>query len=63
MKVSNIECELKHERSTMVICGSYMFEFCNSKDMKERKGYNKGRGNWEGGGTFMSNTNYQEIEN
>ena len=27
MKVSNIEYKLKHWVSTMVICGSYMFEF------------------------------------
>ena len=46
----------------MVICGSYMFEFSVSKDMK-KKGYNKGGGNKEGSGTFMSNTNCQRIEN
>ena len=45
----------------MVICGSYMFEFSVRKDMK--KGYNKGGGSREGSGTFMSNTNYQRIEN
>jgi len=27
------------------------------------KGYKKGGGNREGSGTFMSNTNYQGIEN
>jgi hypothetical protein len=45
----------------MVICGRYMFEFSVSKDMK--KGYNKGGGNREGSSTFMSNNNYQRIEN
>ena len=44
----------------MVICGSYMFEFSVSKDMK--KWYNKGGGSREGSGTFMSNTNYQGTE-
>ena len=42
----------------MVVCGSYMFEFSVSKDMKIR-GYNKGGGSREGSGTFMYNTNYQ----
>jgi hypothetical protein len=37
MKVSNIKCKLKHQISTMVICGSYMFEFSVSKDMKKKK--------------------------
>ena len=46
----------------MVIFGSYMFEFSVSKDMKE-KGFNKGGGNREGSGTFMSNTHGQGIEN
>jgi hypothetical protein len=36
MKVSNIKCKLKHQISTMGICGSYMFEFSISKDMKKR---------------------------
>ena len=45
----------------MVICGSYMFEFNVNKDMK--KIYYKGGDNREGSGTFMSNTNYQGIEN
>jgi hypothetical protein len=44
------------------MCGSYMFEVSVSKDMKQ-KGYNKGGGNKEGGGTFMSNTNCQRSEN
>ena len=38
-----------------------MFEFSVSNDME--KGYNKGGGSREGSGTFMSNTNYQRIEN
>ena len=46
----------------MVICESHMFEFNVSKDIK-KKGYNKGSGSREGSGTFMSNTNCQEIEN
>jgi hypothetical protein len=45
----------------MVICGSFMFEFSASKDVKNI--YNKGRGNREGSGTFMSKTIYQGIEN
>jgi hypothetical protein len=36
MKVSSINCTFKHYISTMVICGSYMFEFSVSKDMKEK---------------------------
>ena len=36
MKVSNINCEFKHEISTMVICGSHMHEFSVSKDMKKK---------------------------
>ena len=35
MKVSNIKCKFKHRISTLVICGSYMFEFSVSKDMKK----------------------------
>jgi hypothetical protein len=35
MKVSNIKCKLKPQISTMVICGSYMFEFSVGKDMKK----------------------------
>ena len=34
MKVSSIKCQLKQIISTMVIRGSYMFEFSVSKDMK-----------------------------
>ena len=41
----------------MVTCGSYMFEFSVSKDMK-KKDIIKGGGSKEGSGTFMSNTNY-----
>jgi hypothetical protein len=39
----------------MVICGSYMFGFDVDKDLK--KLYNKGGGNTEDSGTFMSNIN------
>ena len=46
----------------MVICGSYMFEFSVSEDMKSIS-HMKGGGNREGSGTFMSNTNCQGIEN
>ena len=35
MKVSIIKCKLKHEISTMVICGNYMHEFSVRKDMKK----------------------------
>ena len=45
----------------MVICGSYKFKFSVSKDMK--KNYYKGGSSREGSDTFMSNTNYQGIEN
>ena len=34
MKVSNTKCKLEHQISTMVICGSYMFEFNASMNMK-----------------------------
>jgi hypothetical protein len=61
MKISNIKCKLKHLTSTMVICGSYMFECSVGKDMKNI--YIKGGDGREGRNTFMSNTNYQEIEN
>ena len=43
----------------MVISGSYMFESCVGEDIK--KGYNKGDDSREGSDTFMSDTNYQEI--
>ena len=46
----------------MVICGSYMFEFSVSKDMKSML-HQKGGGNREGSGTFISNTSCQGIEN
>ena len=36
MKVSNIKCKPKHQISTMIICGSYMFEFSVSKDMEKK---------------------------
>ena len=55
MKVSNITCKLEQLISTMVICGSCMFEFSVSKNVE--KGYNKGGDNKEGNGTFMSKTN------
>jgi hypothetical protein len=45
----------------MVMCGSYKFEFSDSKGMK--KWYNKGGGNRESSNTFMSSTNYQRTEN
>ena len=45
----------------MVICGSYIFEFSISKDMKKK--YNKEGDNREGSGIYISNTNYQGIEN
>ena len=37
MKVSNMKCKLEHWISTMVICGSYMFEFSVSMDMTVEK--------------------------
>jgi hypothetical protein len=39
-----------------------MFEFSVSKDMKKEDIMKEG-GNWEGGGTFMSNTDCHKIEN
>jgi hypothetical protein len=65
MKVSNIKCELKHSISTMVICGSYMHEFSFSKDIREKINNDKRRKEvavGEGGGAFMSNTNYQRTK-
>jgi hypothetical protein len=41
---------------------NYMFEINVSKAMKKR-GYNKGGDSRDRSGTFMSNTNYQGIEN
>jgi dTDP-glucose pyrophosphorylase len=35
MKVTNIKCKPKHPVSTVVIYGSYMFEFIVSKVMKK----------------------------
>ena len=46
----------------MVICGSTVFEFSVSKDMKSMFHGKKG-GNREGSGTFMSNINCQGFEN
>ena len=40
----------------MVICGSYMFEFSFSEDMKSML-HRKGGGSRQGSDTFMSNTN------
>ena len=62
IKVRNIKYKLKHYISTMVIRGSYMFEFSICKEMKKYI-YNKGGGSREGSGKFMSNTNCQGIEN
>jgi len=53
----------------MVICGSYVFEFTVSKDMKKSQVHwnscflRKGGGSREDNGTFMFNTNGQGIEN
>jgi hypothetical protein len=44
----------------MVICERYMFR--DNKDMKSML-HMKGGGSREGSGTFMSDTNYQGIEN
>ena len=46
----------------MLICGSYMFDFSVSKDMKSML-LRKGGDNREGSNTFMSNTNCQRLEN
>ena len=42
-KVSNINSKLKHFISTMVICGSSMFEFSVSKDMENKCNNDKSR--------------------
>ena len=47
----------------MVICGSYMFEFSFNKDMIFLRINNKGGGNREVSGKFMSNTSCHGIEN
>jgi len=53
----------------MVICESYMFKFSVSKDMKNITSpmksilKTKRSDSRKGSGTFMSNTNYQGIEN
>ena len=47
----------------MVICGGYMFEFSDSKDMKKKNNNNKGGDSREGSGSFMSSTNCQRIQN
>ena len=41
------------------MCGSYMFEFNVSEDMKKKR-HNKRDGSREGTDTFMSNTNCQK---
>ena len=41
MKISNIKCKLKHLISTIVICGSDMFELSVSKDMKKKENDDK----------------------
>ena len=46
MKILNIKCKLQHLIPTMVICGSYVFKFNVSSDMK--KWHNKGGGCREG---------------
>ena len=46
----------------MVTCGSYMFEFSVSKDMKSMF-HMKGGGRREGSGSFMSNIDCQGIKN
>ena len=43
MKVSDIECELEHRISTMVICGSYVHEFSVSEDMKNEINHDERR--------------------
>jgi hypothetical protein len=58
MKVSNTKYKLKHSISIMVICGSYMHKFSVSKDMEKQWYKEKGGGSREGGGAFMSDTNY-----
>ena len=63
MKVSNIKYKFKYQLSTIVICGSYMHEFGVSKDMKKYQQRYKEKGGGSGEGAFVSNTNYQRIEN
>ena len=49
----------------MVICEGYLHKFGISKDMEKKLTMKKGEGTWygsgEGGGAFMSNTNYMKT--
>ena len=36
MKVSDIQCKLKHWLSTIIVCGSQMFEFGVSGNMNNK---------------------------
>ena len=45
----------------MIMCGSYMFEFSVSKDIKSMI-HRMECGSREGNSTFMSNTNCQGIK-
>ena len=47
MKVSSLKCKLEHKISTMVICGSYLFEFSVSKDKKSNEIYALHKGRWQ----------------
>ena len=50
--ISNVKCKPKHQISTMVVCGSYMFEYNLVLVRIWGKIYNKGGGNREGRGAF-----------
>jgi hypothetical protein len=46
MKASNIDCELKHYISTMILCGNYMHKCSVGKDTKKNLTMIKGEGTW-----------------
>ena len=62
MKVCNNYYKLNNYITTMLICGTYMFEFSVSKDMKSMLHKKRG-GSMEDSGTFISNDNFQGSEN
>jgi hypothetical protein len=46
MKARNINCELKHYISNMIICGSHMHKCSVGKDIKKKLTMIKGEGTW-----------------
>jgi hypothetical protein len=60
MKVSNIKCKLRHYLSTMVLCGSYVFEFSVGKDMGKKTLWKENSSIFS---SMFSNIICQRIEN